>query len=276
MIDDIVSVIIPTYNRADKIVCSVKSVLAQTYDNIEVIVVDDASEDNTEEVVLKIKDSRLRYYKLSQNGGAPAARNYGASKAHGKRIAFQDSDDVWHPQKIEKQIELWNKQPENVMVYCKCEKPALSGKEMWVIPEGEDIDHYRGDIFFYLLQRNTIDTSTMFIEKRAYYEVGGFDIFYPAMQDWNLALKLAKIGLIGFVDEVLVNKTRTSGSISSSYLHFYQGRCKLLADFYDDLIRYNLFDAMASNILEHAAKIGETEYVKNALKKHINGIIKTG
>lgn len=100
-----ISVVIPTYNRAKTINKSIKSVLNQTYTNIEVIVVDDCSTDNTETIIKKIKDKRVKYYKLDCNKGACFARNYGIKKATGNYIAFQDSDDIFEKNKLEKQYE---------------------------------------------------------------------------------------------------------------------------------------------------------------------------
>lgn len=87
-----ISVVIPTYNRAKLIARSIESVLNQTYKDIEIIVVDDGSEDNTEEVVLNIKDDRIRFFRMKCNQGACAARNKGISMATGEYVAFQDRD----------------------------------------------------------------------------------------------------------------------------------------------------------------------------------------
>ena len=100
---DLISVIIPTYNRAHLIKRSAESVLNQTYKNIELIIVDDGSTDNTKEVIDSIKDERIVYIK-QENQGCCAARNKGIDVAKGKYIAFQDSDDVWLSDKLEKQI----------------------------------------------------------------------------------------------------------------------------------------------------------------------------
>ena len=99
-----VSVIIPTYNREGIIMESVKSVLEQTYEDFELIVVDDCSKDNTIKVLGSICDARLKIFKQEINSGACAARNRGIRESHGKIIAFQDSDDLWDSTKLEKQI----------------------------------------------------------------------------------------------------------------------------------------------------------------------------
>ena len=93
-----VSVVIPTFNRADTIGDSIKSVLEQTFKDFEVIVVDDGSTDGTESVVAAFGDSRIKYI-MQDNAGACAARNNGIRHANGEYIAFQDSDDYWMPRK---------------------------------------------------------------------------------------------------------------------------------------------------------------------------------
>ena len=99
-----VSVIIPTYNRSNVILNSVNSVLNQTYKDLEVIVVDDCSDDETEIVLKSIKDQRLRYIKHEKNMGACAARNTGIDLAKGEFIAFHDSDDICRKERIEHEL----------------------------------------------------------------------------------------------------------------------------------------------------------------------------
>lgn len=103
--NDLVSVIMPSYNTAKYISQSIESVIAQTYQNWELIIVDDCSTDNTDEVVSQyFGDKRIRYFKNEKNSGAAISRNYALREAQGRWIAFLDSDDLWHPEKLEKQI----------------------------------------------------------------------------------------------------------------------------------------------------------------------------
>ena len=102
--NDLVSVIMPSYNTADYIAESIRSVLAQTYPYWELIIVDDCSSDQTDEVVASFDDCRIRYFKNEKNSGAAVSRNRALREAGGKWIAFLDSDDLWMPDKLEKQI----------------------------------------------------------------------------------------------------------------------------------------------------------------------------
>ena len=99
--DVLVTVVIPTYNRANIIINTIKSVLSQTYQNFEILVIDDGSTDNTKEVVLGISDNRIKYF-YQENAGAQAARNAGLRNAKGKFISFLDCADEWFPSFIEK------------------------------------------------------------------------------------------------------------------------------------------------------------------------------
>lgn len=107
---DLVSIIMPSYNTAKYISDSINSVLYQTYKNWELIIVDDCSTDNTDEVVKPfLSDNRIRYLKNEKNSGAAVSRNYALREAKGKWIAFLDSDDLWEKDKLEKQISFMEK-----------------------------------------------------------------------------------------------------------------------------------------------------------------------
>lgn len=102
--NELVSIIMPSYNTGKFIQETLDSVFAQTYTNWEIIIVDDCSTDNTDEIVGAIQDERIRYFKNEKNSGAAISRNRALCEARGKWIAFLDSDDLWHPTKLEKQI----------------------------------------------------------------------------------------------------------------------------------------------------------------------------
>ena len=100
--DITVSAIIPTYNRANIVIRAIQSVLNQTYQNFELLVIDDGSQDNTEEIVTGIHDNRIKYIRHEKNKGVAAARNTGIEAAKGEFIAFLDSDDEWLPNKLKR------------------------------------------------------------------------------------------------------------------------------------------------------------------------------
>lgn len=107
--NDLVSIIMPSYNTGKFIRQSIECVQSQSYSNWELLIVDDCSTDNTDEIVASIRDSRIRYFKNEKNSGAAVSRNKALREAKGKWIAFLDSDDLWMPEKLEKQISFMEK-----------------------------------------------------------------------------------------------------------------------------------------------------------------------
>ena len=120
------SVILPSYNHADYVAAAVHSVLDQTVNDLELIVIDDGSTDGTPDIVENIKDSRIHLIKLTENR-SKQPRNLALEIAQGKFVAFQNSDDVWHPQKLERQIDRLNKNPEHLTAERKTEE-FVAGK----------------------------------------------------------------------------------------------------------------------------------------------------
>jgi len=125
MLSPKVSIVVPTYNRADFLPKAIQSVLNQTYRDWEMIIVDDGSTDNTEEVVKGYKEERIRYIVHKYNLGLSAARNTGIKNSRGKYIALLDSDDEWFPEKISCQINIFQKRDsefKGILVYPFCLK----------------------------------------------------------------------------------------------------------------------------------------------------------
>ncbi len=107
--NDLISIVMPSYNTGKYIAESIKSVLAQTYKDWELLIVDDCSVDNTDAIVAEFHDTRIRYFKNEKNSGAAVSRNRALREAKGKWIAFLDSDDLWHPNKLETQLSFMKK-----------------------------------------------------------------------------------------------------------------------------------------------------------------------
>ena len=133
--DGLVSIIMPSYNTGKFISETINSVLAQTYTNWELIIVDDCSTDNTDEVVAGFCDERIRYIKNEKNSGAAVARNYALREAKGKWIAFLDSDDLWLPEKLEKQI-AFMKENNYAFSYSKYEEINETGEPFGRVVSG--------------------------------------------------------------------------------------------------------------------------------------------
>ncbi|MBU2742896.1 glycosyltransferase family 2 protein [Acidithiobacillus albertensis] len=214
----LVSVVLPTFNRGHIIELSIRSVLAQTYNNLEVIVIDDASTDDTEKKIEELNDSRIKYLKLKENVGASAARNKGISLARGIFVAFQDSDDIWFPKKIERQIDSYNDMYNRykTVAGCFCRYIKISGNNGTnVVPLSSDLLANDGNYHEKLLNRNLIGTPTLLAKKEALDKVGGFDSSLSTDEDWDLALKLTKLYRFALTDEILVCSLTSSDGVNT-------------------------------------------------------------
>lgn len=198
-----VSVIIPSYNRAQLIERAVNSVRSQTYNNLEIIVVDDASIDNTQDRIeaIKEKDSRVRYVRHAVNKGAQRARNTGIRWATGDYLAFLDSDNEWLPEKLEQQMSVFRQCPVKVgVVYCGFRRISENGDVL-----SEHLPEHRGNIYSVALRQWIADTSTLVARKDHILQAGQFTNNIRANQEWDLCIKLACICDFEFVHSVLVN-----------------------------------------------------------------------
>jgi len=211
----LVSVVLPTRDRAHTLTRAIQSVLNQSYSNLELIIVDDGSSDSTEELVKGIRDKRILYIKNDISQGSNAARNIGCRATKGKYIAFQDSDDEWLPDKLHKQVIALYKSGQDVRVSF-CGFRRMKGKKSTYIPK-----HIRGfksgewNYQLDLLEGNFITTQTLIVEKSLLFEIGLFDEKLQRFQDWDLAIRLSTRSLFAFVDEPLVSAFITPDSIST-------------------------------------------------------------
>jgi glycosyltransferase involved in cell wall biosynthesis len=199
----LVSVVIPTYKRPDMLGRAINSVLNQTYDNIEIIVVDDNDADSeyrreTEEFLERYADvDNLLYLKHKKNKNGAAARNTGINNAKGEYIAFLDDDDEWLSEKIEFQVEAIENL-EVTAVYCN--HFVRNNNQLYTVTA-----EIKGNIYKNLLKGNcTSMTSSILIKKSELLKVNGFDERLASFQDYDLWLRLFKDNKIDFIDETLV------------------------------------------------------------------------
>ena len=263
-----VSVIIPTYNREKVIERSIRSVLNQTYKNIELIVVDDGSKDNTEKIVKSINDERIIYYK-QENGGASKARNAGVLLATADYIAFHDSDDAWREDKLEKQMAYMKEHPEYGMVYCDYLMHKMDGKKYIVPAKVNIIGELEGDMFLTLLINNTIGTPTMLIKKELFLEVGGFDVSLSCLEDWDFAIRFSEFYYIGYVGEILMDVYQQQGSISTNIAGYFESRCLMIAKYKDVLWKNGIFDLVVGDLF----KLAESQNCLSEVKELITVIM---
>ena len=196
----LVSVIIPTYNRADLVRQALASVKAQTYRDFEIVVVDDGGTDDTYEVLSADRELRLRRHPSRR--GVSASRNTGIAAARGEWLAFLDSDDLWLPDKLARQISSLEGAPE--LLICQTD-------ETWVrrgVRVNKPAGHRKvaGQIFLPSLSRCMISPSAVMLHRRLFEDHGAFDETLPAAEDYDLWLRLTWRYEVGLVDEPLVIK----------------------------------------------------------------------
>ncbi|OGU23031.1 MAG: hypothetical protein A2X85_14300 [Geobacteraceae bacterium GWF2_54_21] len=205
----LVSIIIPTYNSASFITEAIDSCLMQTYTKFEIIVINDGSTDNTDEVVLKYID-KITYIK-QENAGAARARNLGIAEAKGDYIAFLDADDIWITDKLQKQIEIMKRNPNIALVYGKFENFSEGTNEILsIMPDSIQ----SGFLFDHILINNLIGLSSVLVRKSVLDEVGSFDERLLTAEDTNLWLKIAYKYPFGVVSEILFRRRIHGGNIS--------------------------------------------------------------
>lgn len=262
-----VSVILPTYNRAKIIQKSIESVLNQTVKDIELIIVDDGSNDNTKEVISEIKDSRIKYILLEKNGGVSNARNIGMQNATGEWIAFEDSDDIWHPEKLQKQLEYAKDHTKCEVIYCAY-SITVSGVN-YVVPSRNYKRNLKGYIYKDLLLKNTIGAPTLMFKRKILNENIRFCSELKSLEDWDFALLISKNREVGFVSEVLVNAGTTGGGVSSNRTNYYVAKCKILVRHYKDILELGLFDEYIDMLFSEAKKDKVFIQVQKLLMLHL-------
>jgi glycosyltransferase involved in cell wall biosynthesis len=212
-----VSVIVPTYNRASAVQRTVDSVLDQTYEDFEVIVVDDASTDDTVEVVESYDDPRVTLVSHETNQGGSAARNTGIEAASGTYIAFLDSDDEWLPRKLERQVEtLERRDDEWVAAYCGVRMVRESDPG----PVGQVLEHLfsrrrvtegaeGGEELVRAVLTDDLHTSagsTLIVRADVVRDIGGFDESFDRFQDSEFLIRVLKQGKLAYVNAPLVRR----------------------------------------------------------------------
>ena len=182
----LISVVVPSYNRAGLIGRTVTSVLAQTLDRFELIIVDDGSTDETLAVLAGFSDPRIAVFQ-QPNRGAPVARNAGVAMARSPLIAFQDSDDEWQPGLLSAHVEALATAD---VAFCQLEQVYGTARSLYP-PTAWQLSE---DVYAQLLGSSHISTQTLAMTRAIFQRVGGFDPAMPRLQDWDLVLRLAEAG----------------------------------------------------------------------------------
>lgn len=239
-----VSVIIPTYNRAYCIEKSIRSVLDQTYRDLELIIVDDGSTDNTQEVVESIKDDRIRYI-YQENAGACVARNHGINEARGEYIAFHDSDDTWRADKLQKQMAVCDAYDPEIQ-FCKIAMHTNDGTAR-IIPKD-----FASGVCDNPVNLFGIGIATV-LAKHSLFDEYSFDPDMPKWQDFELLLRIAKKYPLYCLDEVLYDYYLQDDNISNKTSYH---AAKLLLEKHPDFaMKYPIMaEKISSTLIREADK----------------------
>ncbi len=212
-----VSVVIPAYNAEQFIREALDSVLAQTYRDFEVLVVDDGSTDSTREIVASYGEP-VRCIEQA-NAGPSAARNRGVREARGELIAFLDADDLWMPEKLAEQAPLFDAEGRVGLVYCQAERIGADGR----ILTTPDRPKPEGKVFEDFLRRNHCPTSGAVVRRECFAQCGGFREDMSQAEDWHLWLRIARRYEFRAVQRPLVRHRVHPGGLTSQFDRAYWG-----------------------------------------------------
>ena len=230
----LISVIIPAYNAEEFIAKTLESVLSQTYQNIEILVVDDGSTDTTAEIVKSFaqKDSRISFFQQS-NVGVAAARNLAIQKSKGEYIAPIDADDIWYPPNLEKQVKCLTSSASSVgLVYSW----SLDINEEGLLTGGFYNSTIKGEVYTALVYKYFIGNASSSLIRRACFEkIGGYNCQFKlenaqGCEDWELHLRIADHYQFKVVPEFLVGYRQIASSMSCNYAAMAKCHSLIMAD----------------------------------------------
>lgn len=263
-----VSIVLPTYNRVKLVKRAIESVLLQTYEEFELIIVDDGSVDDTEEMIRTIDDKRIRYIRLEKNSGPANARNVGIEAARYDYIAFHDSDDCWRRNKLEKQLGRLQQTSEKIgFVYGCYEYNSLDGKKGYFPRKELDEAEKTGNIYSHMLVENLVGMPTVLVKKKCIEKVGTFNLNYASLEDYEWLLRLSKIYEAEYLDEILVDVYATKGSVNQNLSANFSARCMLIGTYKEEMARVGVLDQVINEFLREAEYLGCVEQVLNGLEQ---------
>lgn len=266
----LVSIIMPTYNHGKFIGKATESVLNQTYQNFELIIIDNYSEDNTEEIVASYKDDRIKYLKFRNNGIIAASRNQGIKHSRGEYISFLDSDDIWYRSKIEKQLPHF--QVPEIIGVASDATLVVETPYFRKINFGRSKFGYVDYCYRDVLNCNPIITSSLIVRRMVLNHSGLFDESkdFSFIEDWELWLRMARYGSFRVLESpflsYFVSRKRgyQSSIISKNCLTVLEKQVNLGYVRYDEIIEHKvlIFLAIARNLLEFDQQQSRQYYIQ--------------
>jgi len=257
-----VSVVIPSFNRAAAVERALRSVLAQTYTDLEAIIVDDCSTDNTSSVVdlCRSDDSRTRYLRHDSRKGAQAARNTGIRAARGGWIAFLDSDDKWFPDSLD--VRLRRARERHLQVVhsgCTFLRPGSTRPEPYEMP------HMEGRMYAEVLKRPGPMFQALLVSREAMARIGELDESIAAYQEWDTSIRLARYCEFGFVPEpTFLYDCSGDDTISKDQTRDARGYEQVVRKHWRSILRYAGFSALSGHFAIVAGSYRRANDVRNA------------
>ncbi|MDD5634411.1 MAG: glycosyltransferase family 2 protein [Candidatus Omnitrophica bacterium] len=268
--DPLVSVVMPTYNRAGTIERAVKSVLLQTYKNCELIIVDDGSKDDTENIVARFKSEKVKYFKNDRNRGVVYTRNFGIKEARGEYVAFLDSDDEWFAEKIEKQLNKALEIEKPLFVFCNGYCEGTEKKYAWDLNINSTFLTYNEKV--HPLKQSVPPPSCWFISRDVFEKIGLFDGNLYTWEDPDLVLRMFLGGInIYFLNELLLEWHKSSNNLSSINEKLLGAKEVFLKKHLENMRKdkdyiYRFFCSMAKDYLKLGDKKKSRKYLLDAFK----------
>ncbi|MBR3836883.1 MAG: glycosyltransferase family 2 protein [Clostridia bacterium] len=272
-----ISVVIPTHNRADLLPRAIKSVQAQTWKDLEIVVVSDGSEDNTKEVVNELAkdDARIRFIEYFPAKGGNIARNTGIENASGEFVAFLDDDDEFMPEKLEKQMAVMESDPEIGLVYTGVRILYVNEQVTYrTNPKAQ------GDLSKEILLDNSVGTtSTVMARKDLLLKAGMFDINLRALQDFDLWIRVCQLCKVGLVPEEMINYynytgTKQVSALTDKYVEAFAYINEKYKDMLDTLTeemrrekKYNEYMLLGNKAMRNGDGKLARKFLKAALKE---------
>jgi len=263
-----ISVIIPTYNRMTYVCTAIDSVLAQTYKDYEIIVVDDGSKEDIKGLLSKYGD-KIRYI-YQENKGLSGARNTGIRNMKGEWAAFLDDDDIWYPSKLQIQMDYIKENPEIDMVSTKADVIDMQGNKLNKVKPMSEVElHFEG-----LLEGNHVVIPSALVKKSSLEHYGGFDEQLRCCEDYEIWLRMtAQNAKIAYIDQALIQYRMTDGQLSQQSL-----KMRLAGVYTFNKIRGLCLKEQKDPISNKLAKeyylLAKVQYSKKMFKDALRSIVK--
>ena len=237
VMNPVVSVVLPTYNRAALVGRAIRSVLGQSYTDFELLVIDDGSNDHTSDVVFGFSDPRLRYISLPHNLGAGAARNVGIRMARGKFLAFQDSDDEWLQSKLSKQMSVFERGSIRLgLVYSDMQRILRDGTTRYFAAPRMISDRLINPAAWFY-QVGNLGVQSAVIKREFLDAAGHFNENLPAFEDLEMFIRLSRRCKFHLLPEPLVRYYDTDGISSDRYAGWLSRRL-ILKLYYKEILTH--------------------------------------